>query len=349
VGAFTSSVTRSRSESQLVNGIGIEPNGCSASLNDPRTGCQVVLVGCFHGSKSSAQDTECAIGNSTNVVVLELCESRFADLRRDFLLEAQSNSSDKVTGVLPFYNMVRVTSAKRGLSAAVAATILGSVSQLQTALSGMEPGLEFSTALRLCYNRTDIVLADQNVDEILSQLGRIPQMSLLLWRDFLVHNNMNWSRSSFCRESQVLARALFGGDSVQGVQLLSFATRSKAAMAELAKLVVPQLLLIQTVNVLLTRKLMPPDYVPISEVPLAHGLSLAALNALGLGMMYLSVALPITRIILSERDEHLASGILKACERAGPDGRVVAVLGFLHVNGVARLLCMDDEIEKENC
>ena len=58
------------------------------------------------------------------------------------------------------------------------------------------------------------------------------------------------------------------------------------------------------------------------------------------------VALPASRVILRERDDRLAQGIRDACHvatRKAPNGgRVVAVLGLLHVNGVAqRLLDMD--------
>jgi pheromone shutdown protein TraB len=46
--------------------------------------------------------------------------------------------------------------------------------------------------------------------------------------------------------------------------------------------------------------------------------------------------IPVIKTILTERDEILTDGIKAACQRAGKDGRVVAVLGLLHVNGVAR-------------
>ena len=65
---------------------------------------------------------------------------------------------------------------------------------------------------------------------------------------------------------------------------------------------------------------------------------------------YVLVALPTSRIILSERDDQLAKGIEDACKfasekRSGANdddngGRVVCVLGFLHVNGVAKKLAL---------
>jgi len=76
-------------------------------------------------------------------------------------------------------------------------------------------------------------------------------------------------------------------------------------------------------------------------------------------LIYTSLALLVTRIILSDRDDQLASGICLACKLAAtgatgmdpsasgsPRGRVVAVLGFLHVNGAAqRLLCRETDKE----
>jgi len=66
---------------------------------------------------------------------------------------------------------------------------------------------------------------------------------------------------------------------------------------------------------------------------------------------HIVVVLPMVRIILTERDDQLARGIDLACEIAaetaardedksvqGSGGRVVAVLGLLHLNGVARRL-----------
>jgi pheromone shutdown protein TraB len=51
---------------------------------------------------------------------------------------------------------------------------------------------------------------------------------------------------------------------------------------------------------------------------------------------YFGLVLPAVRIILTERDEILTEGIKASCRRAGKGGRVVAVLGLLHVNGVAQ-------------
>ena len=55
------------------------------------------------------------------------------------------------------------------------------------------------------------------------------------------------------------------------------------------------------------------------------------------------MALPTVKVILTERDEHLAKGIDDACVRVAERyedshriGRVVCVVGFLHVNGILK-------------
>ena len=58
---------------------------------------------------------------------------------------------------------------------------------------------------------------------------------------------------------------------------------------------------------------------------------------------YIALALPAVRVVLTERDAILTNGIQSACQRAGKNGRVVAVLGLLHVNGVAKRMLDDGE------
>lgn len=66
-----------------------------------------------------------------------------------------------------------------------------------------------------------------------------------------------------------------------------------------------------------------------------------------LAIGYISVALPAARVVLRERDEQLTAGIQQACRLAVQQQqngsknktsvpKVVAVLGLLHVNGVAQ-------------
>jgi hypothetical protein len=279
----------------------------------------------------------------TNVVVLELCESRFADLRRD--LEAVKTR--KGPWISRFAKMVRRTSEKRGLSTAAAAAVLGGVSGMQTALSGLEPGLEFTTALRYVTstNHTDIVLADQDVNEILNRLGHLPKISASMWKDFL--STRNWSRSSFGKEAAVLKTALFGSSKLeQKMSLPSFLTRNEAALWELFRAAAPPVILLQALNLLAGQLLLgdaseAPMAADLASSLLASSIPLAADAGIIL-LTYLTIALPATRIILSERDDRLAAGVRSACALAGGKGRVVAVFGFLHVNGVAERILLSN-------
>ena len=69
-----------------------------------------------------------------------------------------------------------------------------------------------------------------------------------------------------------------------------------------------------------------------------------AMDFAALGLAYFGIALPAAKIVVSDRDKTLANGIREACRIATTDGpgRVVAVLGFLHVNGIVRLLLERD-------
>jgi hypothetical protein len=75
-----------------------------------------------------------------------------------------------------------------------------------------------------------------------------------------------------------------------------------------------------------------------------ESLALAAFNFALLAIGYITVALPAARVVLRERDERLTAGIKQACRLAVQENsknstpKVVAVLGLLHVNGVAQRL-----------
>lgn len=345
---------------------------CAIELVDPETGCEVVLLGCFHGAQSSAADVERYITNATDVVVLELCASRFTDLRRDVLKDPEGvtvssneigkgtqqqrflgRSSNKRSWFARFAEMVRKTSASRGLATGMAAAVLGGVSGLQTGLSGLQPGLEFATALRRTGENQDIVLADQNVDETLQKIGNLPKITVKLWKNLF---SKNWE-DSFGREAKALRTALVGDkdvDSDSKVQLWDFLTRSREAMLDLTRLTVPPFALLLVINQLVIESLsvlfgsssgIDPEIPAGSLDMLISSGGMWAFNALLVGIGYTCVALPAARVILRERDDHLAAGIKTACrlignksDRQNESGRVVAVLGFLHVNGVAKRL-----------
>ena len=329
---------------------------------------------------------ESALKTPTDVVVLELCASRFADLRNELALEdsaAAPNQDAKVKQpwILRYFKMVETTAQSQGLPTAIAAAVLGAVSGMQTAISNLEPGLEFTTATRIAARENiDIVLADQSVETTLHKMGKLPQFSLDMWKEFLFSSAsrpFNW-KGTFGREASALKTALLGNHegNHHSVTLPAFLTRSDAARKDLLRLTVAPLLLLQLFNVAFSQGLGylllsvdPAMAASSSETSTAlmmdsffttsasastnpdpvSSLAILLANAVFVTAGYVSIALPATRVVLRERDDQLTKGIRAACRQiVGSDDqkknvtqspkRVVAVLGLLHVNGVAQRL-----------
>jgi len=329
-------------------------HGCSVELIDPETGTEIVLLGCFHGSKSSAADVEAALNaKPTDVVVLELCASRFSDLRKDLELQEQQDQVQVKPWIQRYGKMVLTTAKSQGLPTAVAAAVLGGVSGLQTTISNLQPGLEFASAMRIASDKNmDIVLADQNVDTTLQKIGELPWISLAMWKDLI--SGKGWNET-FGREAVALKTALLGRDS-SSITLPAFLTRSDAAKKDLLRLTVAPLLILQLFNLAATEGLgmlvshpalaassSVADSVTASD-PIAGAAVLMA-NFAFVAAGFISTALPATRVVLRERDDQLTEGIRAACRNSNDSKRVVAVLGLLHVNGVAERLLTP---EKEN-
>lgn len=329
-------------------------------LIEPETNCRVILLGCLHGSQSSASDVRDLFEQGVDTVVLELCASRVADLRRQqpALL---SSRAERQFSLANFINMVAKTAEKRGLGSGAAAAVLGGASGLQTALSGFEAGLEFTTALDLAKEtRCDVVLADQAVDETLSRVGSLPSTSL----------SMMFQEEGFfpLKESNALQTAVFGDDALRPFQVNmgQVLTRNKAVVQELLKLTLPPMslaLLAGTVADHIVTLLFPQTQPQISWWTLVQDFSIPEMfqsvgmdvisSVLVLLLGYVALALPATRVILCERDDQLTEGIRAACRNAVSSGekenvRVVAVLGLLHVNGVAKRLLQQQDGEEEN-
>ena len=307
---------------------------------DPETKCRVVLLGCFHGTESSSKDVENAITPDTSVIALELCMSRFVDLKRELLLnELQGEPAKKMKPwVFAYWDMVCKTINQRGLSTGLAAAILGGFSGIQTALSGFTPGLEFITALQRSENyECDIILADQDVDETLRRVGSLPIIAL---ETALSSDRMKiWNLYQ-----ETLVRAVAGTHDekhIPQIQLPMVLLRNPAAIKDLVRLTIPPTLFFWSmiyfvaalagVDVSHTTMDSYMETATFAEkVP--HWLASGGILSLG----YLGLTLPAVGVVLTERDEILTAGIQAACQRAGEGGRVVAVLGLLHVNGVAK-------------
>lgn len=406
---FSTSATRvDRTALHLASSSTTSSSTTSAAITviDPCTQCEVVLLGCFHGTKSSADDVARLIDDDTDVIVLELCTSRFADLRRQqekLHRQAQDEGNERgnksqqinseswrraITSSWPvrYGQTVSATFAKKGVATGVAALLLTGVSGLQSAMSGFQPGLEFTTALERGQQlNCDIVLADQDVDETLRKLGSIP---VDVWKNMLllhnkkssiVHNkDENINYNSLFEESvyhlKTLTRAVFGdsGDStVPQVRAFPVLVRNGAAVRDLVRLVIPSLVTIvvssQIFGLIIgsaadwSFAVLADDTIAAANVfSSEHQNTISgvddvsgswAVHVLASSCILLSGFLsmaPIIKVILTERDAVLTEGILSACQRAGNGGRVVAVLGLLHVNGVANRIMASGETSNDD-
>jgi hypothetical protein len=371
----------------------ISANESCIKLIDPATGCEVVLVGCFHGTVSSAKDVESLMTEeTTDVVALELCATRFADMQR--YLEDQAKISAKIKKETPwiqsYLRMVSRTLQTRGLATGMAAAVLGGVAGLQTSISGFTPGLEFTTALQCAQSQNDggcqVALVDQDVDETLRRIGSLPKVAMgTILKD---------PAYSIPHYSNILMQALWGGGqdgtlaSNQQVQITRVMTRNRGAIQDLIRLTIPPLVLTQLLSVSLTNVLYGMEATGMVSSPLASSpqssSSLVMLagtlsptsmpvdtflasflvadilphflvSGLILALSYILLVLPAVSVILAERDDILTSGIQAACREASSKhcnkdalrpGRVVAVLGLLHVNGVAARLLSSSQDDK---
>jgi hypothetical protein len=377
------SVPNTHQRKPLDNGV----EATSVELTDPETGCQVILLGCFHGTVSSAKDVERLLldkASPTDAVALELCVARFADLQRELLkedellLSASASTTPPTTNSRPwllrYFSMVANTLEKRGLATGMAAAVLGGVSGFQTAISGFTPGLEFTTALQLAKRNVDtdgqecdIILADQAVDETLRRIGNLPEVAF----EILTHP------ATVGDDSAALMGAIMGYSEYEPYQVNigKVMVRNTEAVQDLIRLTLPPLLLATGMAAVLSHALYDADAAAlyntmadnpsfvVASPPIVDSSSAGALlwdalphmlvSAMTLGMGYVGVALPASRVILAERDDILITGIQAACrvaatkhEKDGKRGRVVAVLGLLHVNGVAKRML--STVEKDD-
>jgi len=108
---------------------------------DPDSNCQVIVLGCLHGSPSSTADLEGILERTRPAaIVLELCASRYQILQK--LMQVKQNEGELKRTKTLFYSTSKV-----GMSSGIASLILGFASGLQTKLSGFEPGLEFVSTI----------------------------------------------------------------------------------------------------------------------------------------------------------------------------------------------------------
>mmetsp|Transcript_6806 Transcript_6806/g.12809 ORF Transcript_6806/g.12809 Transcript_6806/m.12809 type:complete len:429 (+) Transcript_6806:44-1330(+) len=338
----------------------------------PVTNTEVTLIGCLHGSTSSAKDVSNILQQkSTDVVVLELCPTRYKDLMKEVV--RTRTSEKKITS--GYLQMIQKTIQSRGVSTGLAAAVLGGVSSLSYLFSGFQPGYEFLTAMEYVESRQDscdVVLADRFVDETLRRVGALPSVSLELWNEF-IDSGMDWE-GTYGQEMQSLFSAISGKGNLQ-VDMKRTLFRNIDVIKDLARLMLPTLLFVEVGNISLGLLLFQSSVSPTVDFEWTDFMLLSSswslsdsifsvsdwsilareilLEVISSGFFlllgFLFVALPISRVILTERDEQLARGIDVACNIASrrnndnQGGRVVAVLGMLHVNGVANRILVHEQ------
>ncbi|CAJ1966862.1 unnamed protein product [Cylindrotheca closterium] len=319
---------------QSFSSLNTETIGPTVEFTDPETGCEVVLVGCFHGTASSAEDVSQAVTPETDIVILELCAARFKDLQRAAEQDVKLQSS----GLGGYLNLVSNAIKTKGLATGLVTAVLVGFSDFQSSLSGFEPGIEFRTALdKSILHECDIVLADQVVDETLRRIGSLPQVS---WEMNNLSKNVTRVVENWTLNSQSLKQAIVGDESLPRVELGKFLFRNSAAVKDFLRFAAAPLLLM-AVSLSAGSSYASDESIMLSDPSIAEQMLHYSASAALFMSTYLGFFLPAVKVILFERDQVLTNGIKASCKRAGKGGRVVAVLGFLHVNGVAKKMLQD--------
>lgn len=289
----------------------------------------------------------------TDAVVLELCDARIEDLSRETVEDYSMD--DFLEDARDFRRFVEGAGERRGPLVAAVTLALGLASLLQANVGGTRSGLEFAVALDIAEeDGCTVVLGDRGIDRTMERISSLPSVSLEMIRSNTVLQYTN-----------LLKTAVFGDRLLpRGTQisLPRALVRNKGAVTDLARLALSPILIATFFALSVGSALNLPLYAEQDSLDLL--LDTAALTTfderlpivlklisslltkfLAFGAGYTVLALPASKVIIHERDVYLAEEIRKACGSsmdplAGQkeSTRVVAVLGLLHVNGVAKQL-----------
>ena len=294
-------------------------------LNGNRT---ALLVGCLHGSNSAVQDVTDTIATAQpQAVVLELCSARYKRLQRDqasFESVIDSQSSSRTT---EWASIVQAATRDGGPVQGLVAGLLASSQVFQP--SSFIKGAEFSAAIRSAraLNETscNIVLGDTDADQTMRRAAyRTPQLE------------------SVGRLIPTLAQAL-GVSLRQGeaLKILKVVLMPRSRIAEdAASFFVGVSLLLAGISVPISAFASAGNAVAASD---PSSLYVAAIEFVAIrpvvdvlliysGTLLLS---HLVDVILSERNNMMASSVLQASALTSEGSNLVVVLGLLHVNGVA--------------
>jgi len=344
------------------------------TLIDPHTNVTVIILGCLHGSPSSTVELENILTqNRPAALVLELCTTRYLNLVK----QRQSWNSNKIAPDIKQQKEYSLTIAGGNSRASIA---LGIASEFQNRLNGFEPGLEFKRAIEYVDHVTsnsnnnnttkfeeccDIILADREVSETLHRLEDLPTISMQSVLHLIKERNpvelfdlqtAIWGDSKLRRSTTATTGTLPGNAQIDVGNVLF---RNPRATQDLCLSTILPLMIISisvyTLMSYIKYSLLSlllgstsPNVTSIFEHALLYTTSSLALLVL--------LALPLTKIMLTERDQHLARGIRNACQvvqrKRFPSGvssdethngnapTIVVIVGLLHVNNVAKQLLL---------
>jgi|AntRauTorckE5430_2_1112549.scaffolds.fasta_scaffold00332_1 hypothetical protein len=320
---------------------------------DPTTNTNIVLLGCLHGTISSSRDVRYLMEKDpTDAVVLELCETRIEDLGRETVDEYTMDVF--LEDVQDFWKFIQGTSEKKGPFVAAITFVLGITGLLQSNISGTKAGLEFAVALDIAEeNGCTICLGDRGIDQTMERIGNIPSVAL----EMIKNNTV--LQYTYLLKTAVVGDELLSNDTQ--ISLPKVLVRNKGAVTDLGRLVLSPILIATCFALSVGSALNLPLYaqqdsldllldtvtlttfderLPIVLKIISTFLAKFVVFAAG----YTVLALPFSKVIIHERDVYLAEEIRKACgsilDSSGGlrESRIVAVLGLLHVNGVAKQL-----------
>lgn len=296
--------------------MGSELPASVAKVRDAKSGATVYIVGCVHGTRTSAGDVTSVVDAVRHdAVVLELCEARLKQLRERSVSTSLSH---------------RVHTAEQywgGPGPTALAVLLTLVYRLQRFLGG-DPGAEFKAAL---VSSGRIICGDASASRTVRRL----------YRTFLRPGR---SLKVFLPALRGLGeRLLFPpADGVDMARVLMESRRAK----ELAKVFVPLLagvFAISTVAGTGAAATLAVGFGGATPQVVDAFDTLRAIADPILTLYLLVTGLHFIKVLILDRDAVLSTSIRKAARRykSSPDTVIVAVVGLMHVNGVVRYLQKD--------
>ena len=299
------------------------------SLRVPLKGNRTAyLVGVFHGSPSSAIDVRTTMKHvRPSSVVVELCRNRYRRLSAITNTSGEENMTPRAS-----WWGIASDAAGGGLLEVAAAGALGFVSLINP--PGYQVGIEFLAAFDEARNlECDIILGDQDQRTTLRKLVRLSPK-------FGARTAQMPSNSPRRNAAVVLKSAVLGDGTSKRLCLPAFAVSPHRGQRAWQAAGFTFLVATITICVAWSVKTVEFDATlgpRLGQLMVGTTTEHSAVSVLS-ALAGTSVIARMINSVLADRDLVLARAIEKAAMSAPRGGCVVAVLGVLHVNGVANEL-----------